>query len=240
MKTEKFTLNEERNVTLTSYIQDLSSEMEHLNARPAVLVIPGGGYYMCSDREAEPIALAFMAEGYNAFVLRYSIKEDSIFPNPLDDACKAISFIRENAEKFNIIPDKIAAIGFSAGGHLCAYLSNTEGYRPNASILCYPSILDSMAPVLFNHDMTNLNELVTKDTPPTFIFSTCKDNVVPIMNSVKYMEALAENEVPFECHIFENGAHGLALAKNATGAVNKEASQWVRLCLDWLNNMFNF
>lgn len=240
MTTEKFILNEERNVTLTSYIQDLSPELKALDKRPAVLVLPGGGYFMCSDREAEPVALAYMAEGYNAFVLRYSILEHSIFPNPLDDACKAISFIRENADKFNIIPDKIAAIGFSAGGHLCAYLSNTEGYRPNASILCYPSILNSMAEKLHNHENTNVNELVTKDTPPTFLFSTSDDNAVPIMNSVKYIEALAENGVPFEVHIFEKGQHGLSLAKTATGYINETAAQWVRLSLDWLNKTFEF
>ena len=240
MQTEKFILNEERNVTLTSYIQDISPEMKHLDKRPAVLVLPGGGYFMCSDREAEPVALAYLAEGYNAFVLRYSILEHSTFPNPLDDACKAISFIRENAEKFNILPDKVAAIGFSAGGHLCAYLSNTEGYRPNASILCYPSILDTMSEKLYNHEPTNVNELVTRDTPPTFVFSTCKDNLVPIMNSTKYIEALAENDVPFEAHIFENGQHGLSLAKNATGYVETIAAQWVRLSLDWLNNEFDF
>lgn len=240
MLTEKFILNEERNVTLTSYIQDSSPELSLLDKRPAVLVLPGGGYFMCSDREAEPVALAYLAEGYNAFVLRYSILEHSFFPNPLDDACQAISFIRENEEKFHIIPDKIAAIGFSAGGHLCAYLSNTEGYRPNASILCYPSILDSMGEKLHNHDMTNVNELVTKDTPPTFLFSTCADNLVPIMNSVKYIEALAENSVPFETHIFQNGGHGLSLAKKATGYIEETAAQWVRLSLDWLNKIFEF
>ena len=240
MKTEKFVLNEERNVTLTSYIQDSSHELKSLDKRPAVLVIPGGGYFMCSDREAEPVALAYLAEGYNAFVLRYSILEHSTFPNPLDDVCKAISLIRENAEKFNIIPDKVAAIGFSAGGHLCAYLSNTEGFRPNASILCYPSILNSMSEKLYNHEPTNVNELVTKDTPPTFLFSTCNDNAVPILNSIKYTEALAENGVPFEIHIFEDGVHGLSLAKKATGYINSTAAQWLKLSVDWLNKTFDF
>lgn len=240
MKIETITLNAERNVTLTSYIQDLSPEMKHLDKRPAMLVLPGGGYYMCSDREAEPIALAYLSEGYNAFVLRYSLNEDSVFPNPLDDACKAMAHIRENAEKYHIYPDKIAAIGFSAGGHLAAYLANTEGYRPNASILCYPSILDSMADVLCNHDKTNLNELVTKDTPPTFLFSTSEDNVVPIINTVKYAEALANNGVPFELHIFRKGQHGLSLAKTATGMIDDDAAQWVKLSTKWLNDTFDF
>lgn len=240
MKIEKFILNEERNVTLTSYIQDISPEQKHLDKRPAILVLPGGGYFMCSDREAEPVALAYLAEGYNAFVLRYSILEHSTFPNPLDDACNAISLIRENAEKFNIFPDKIAVIGFSAGGHLAAYLSNTEGYRPNASILCYPSILNSMAEKLHNHESTNVNELVTGDTPPTFLFSTADDSLVPIMNSVKYAEALAENSVPFEVHIFRSGSHGLSLAKKATGPINEDAAQWFKLSVKWLSDIFEF
>ncbi len=240
MNIEKIILNEERNVTLTAYIQDLSPEMKTLDTRPAVLVFPGGGYYMCSDREAEPIALAYLAEGYNAFVLRYSIKEDSAFPNPLDDACAAMKHIRDNADKYHIFPEKIAVIGFSAGGHLAAYIANTEGYRPNASILCYPSILDSMADVLYNHDKTNLNELVTKDTPPTFLFSTSDDSVVPIMNTVKYTEALTENGVPFELHIFRTGQHGLALSKKATGVVNDDVAQWLKLSVNWLNAIFEF
>lgn len=237
---EKYIINEERNVTLTSYINDLSPELQKLNKRPAILVLPGGGYHICSDREAEPIALSYLAEGYNAFVLRYSLKENSFNNNPLDDACKAMAYIRENAEKFNIFPDKVAAVGFSAGGHLCALLSNAEGFRPNAAILCYPAILGSMGEKLYNQDTRNLNELVTKDTPPTFVFSTSEDETVPIMNSIKYLEALAENDVPFESHIFRKGCHGLALAKNVTGIYEPDAAQWQKLSVSFLNAVFEF
>ena len=119
MITEKICRSE--NVTLTTYLNDVSPEMPYLNVRPAILVIPGGGYSMCSDREAEPIALEFMSKGYNAFVLRYTLKQD--FPAPLDDAVWALKLIREKADEFHIDPTKIAAIGFSAGGHLTAALS---------------------------------------------------------------------------------------------------------------------
>lgn len=237
---EKYFISEERNVTLTSYINDLSPELPALNKRPAILILPGGAYYMCSDREAEPVALSYLAEGYNAFVLRYSVMEHSLNGNPLDDACKAISYIRENADRFNIYPDKIAAIGFSAGGHLCALLSNTEGFRPNASILCYPAILSIMGDSLYNKDFRNLNELVTESTPPTFVFSTSEDGLVPIINSVKYIEALAENNVPFETHIFTKGCHGLSLAKTATGIIDNDAAQWHKLSVNWLNSVFEF
>lgn len=110
-------------VTLTAYLPTASDEMPNYKTRPAILVIPGGAYMMCSDREAEPIALSFLAKGYAAFVLRYSVgKGAAKFPRPLNDAEEAMELIISNAAEWGVEPEHIAAIGFSAGGHLCAAL----------------------------------------------------------------------------------------------------------------------
>ena len=209
-----------------------------------MMLISGGGYQnLCDGVWVDRFAEYLTARGVQCVKLVYRTPRPKglpIWQTAWEDGQRAVRCVRSEAKRRGYDGEKIGVLGFSAGGHLCAYLSNTEGYRPNASILCYPSILDTMSEKLYNHEPTNVNELVTKDTPPTFVFSTCKDNLVPIMNSTKYIEALAENDVPFEAHIFENGQHGLSLAKNATGYIETIAAQWVRLSLDWLNNEFDF
>ena len=156
-KIEKVTLFEDKpNVTLTSYIAGTSGEMPFNDKRKAILVIPGGGYGFCSDREGEPIAHYYMAHGFNAFVLRYSVhtkETDATWPAPLIDASAAMKYIRDHAEEFHIDPDYVFVVGFSAGGHLAASsIVRQEVYGaandaidqmphvPNGAILCYPVI----------------------------------------------------------------------------------------------------
>ena len=119
MNTEVLTLNEERNVTLTTYIQDCGEGFGCVAKRPAVLILPGGAYQMCSDREADPVAFAFAKAGYHAFVLRYSVMDDCTWPNPLNDYEQAMTLIRSHADNWHIYEDKIAVIGFSAAGNRC-------------------------------------------------------------------------------------------------------------------------
>ena len=98
MNTEVLTLNEERNVTLTTYIQDCGEGFGCVAKRPAVLILPGGAYQMCSDREADPVAFAYAKAGYHAFVLRYSVMDDCTWPNPLNDYEQAMTLIRSHAD----------------------------------------------------------------------------------------------------------------------------------------------
>ena len=134
------------------YCLDNSEEIVPDRVRPSVLVIPGGGYEMTSDREAEPIAMQFLAAGYNVFVLRYSVKP-SVFPVALLEAAEAMKRIRDHAAEWHVDADAIAVIGFSAGGHLAANLATSasddviaaHGYdpdrvRPNGLMLSYPVI----------------------------------------------------------------------------------------------------
>lgn len=242
MDTQIIQLTNDPQVTLTTYILDSSPELCNANTRPGILIFPGGAYINCSDREAEPIAMAYLAEGYNAFVLRYSLGEKANFPQPLTDAETALTCIRNNAEKWHVGPDKIAVCGFSAGGHLAAALGTMGTVRPNAMILGYPCILGSMGDKL-NVSIPSCEKYVDKDTPPAFIFSTSNDEIVPVKNSIAFAAALEAAGIPFEIHIFQNGCHGLSLAKGVTSSglkrnVNPDVAQWLGLSLNWLENIF--
>lgn len=242
MFTETYNLTDDPDVTLTTYISDISEEMKYASTKPAVLVIPGGAYKFCSDREAEPIALAYLAKGLNAFVLRYSLNDKAAFPTPLNDAEKALRFIRDKADEFHIYPDKIAVCGFSAGGHLAAAVSTMSEEKPNACILGYPCILDSTSPILAK-PVESLDRYVTPNTPPTFIFAARDDGCVPIKNSLIYADKLDENGVGFELHIFSHGDHGFSLANDTVCdkhwlKICRQNSYWLDRSAEWLKEIF--
>lgn len=241
MRSEVIYLNKEKEVTLTTYLLDDSREFTNIKVRPAILVLPGGGYTMCSDREAEPVALSYVSEGYHAFILRYSIGDNAKWPNPLNDAEKALELIRANSKDWGIDPDKIAVIGFSAGGHLAAALSTIGRIKPNAIILGYPCILEEIGAILAN-PVPGLDDKVSHTTPPTFIFTTRDDSLVPARNTIRFMEALDKACVPFESHIFYSGAHGISLAKPHTSSgfihnVNRNIAQWFEMSVEWLKQV---
>lgn len=244
MLVKTYNLTDDPDITLTAYIPDISEEMKNMKIKPSVLVLPGGAYKFCSDREAEPIALAYLAKGFNAFVLRYSLNEKSAFPTPLNDASKALKFIRDNAAEFYTDPQKIAVIGFSAGGHLAAALSTMSDDKPNACILGYPCILSSTSPILAS-PVESVTDYVTDKTPPTFIFAASNDGAVPIENSLSYAEALNRNGISFELHIFEDGDHGFSLGTDVVCA-SKEAQErckpntyWLDRSVQWLKKLFS-
>ena len=242
MKIENIILNSERNVTLTVYIPDISDEMPNMKVKPGVLVLPGGGYNYCSDREAEPVAFEFMAKGYNVFILRYSLKEHAAFPTPLNDAAEALTLIREKASEWHTAPNKIAVCGFSAGGHLAAALSTMSDVKPDACILGYPCILYEIGKIL-PHPIPSLEKYVTPATPPTFISSAADDDLVPIENSLEYAKALTENKVPYEMHIFAKGGHGYSTSSNVVTVKErrdyvKGTLSWIPMCINWLDDLF--
>ncbi len=242
---------DDENTYLKAYIcQDMPNGFD--NRRKAILVIPGGGYsHVCDDREGDAIARAYLSKGFNAFVLRYSVKPYASDFRPLIQAATAIKYIRENAEHFSINPDKVFVVGFSAGGHLAAssgVLWNhpkikealgdaPEGIgRPNGMILSYPVIsagekahkgsIDNLCgdenASAEERAVFSLENQVDKTTPPAFIWHTFSDNCVPVENSLYFATALRENNIPFEMHIYPDGWHGLALATPETLGGKKE------------------
>lgn len=231
--------------------------------RRAVLILPGGGYHFVSAREGEPIALKFLAAGMNCFILWYSVAPDAVFPTALRQAARAMTVIRGRADEFGIDPAHVAVMGFSAGGHLAASLgvlwndpcadigAPARETRPDALALSYPVITSGVLAHRgsFDHllgdtrgdggalDFVSLEKRVHPDVPPTFLWHTGEDAVVPVENSLLFAAALRENKVPFEMHIFPNGGHGLALADEETGSVQKRCQAWVPLCIEWLKGL---
>ncbi|PWW34315.1 MULTISPECIES: alpha/beta hydrolase [Paenibacillus] len=230
------------NVILTAYLLDSSPEMPNIKQRPAVLVLPGGGYRACSDREAEPVAMAFLAEGYQVFILRYSLNQHAVFPRPLNDGEEALTLIRANSADWSIDPQKVAVCGFSAGGHLAAALGTMGSTRPNAMILGYPCILEEMSDI-FPAPVPGVDQEVDELTPPAFLFHTFDDRRVPVQNSLAFADALNRKNIPFEMHIFPTGTHGLSLARPLTSSglqsmVEPVVAQWFGLCTRWVSSVF--
>ena len=230
------------------YVQARSKELT-MPPRPAVVIFPGGGYDYTSDREAEPVANAYLAAGYSAFVVRYAVGVDAKHPHPLLDAAAAVALLRARAEEFYIDPHKIAVCGFSAGGHLAAHIGTqwhlpllretlggeSADFRPDAMVLCYPVISGIRSPHL--HSFLNLTgpdpaqetlarlsceESVDGRTPPAFLWHTANDTCVPVENSLVMAGALAKAGVPVELHVFPNGLHGLSVCTYETAAGGSE------------------
>ena len=238
MKTEVITLNEKRSVSLTAYLQRVGGEFAGLTRRPAVLVIPGGGYHICSEREADPVATAYLRSGFHAFILRYSLNEQARWPNPLEDYEQAMALIRDRAEQWHVIPERIAVVGFSAGGHLAACAATMSQNRPNAAILGYPVICaDSVRDYV--GDAPDAAAAVDERTCPCFVFATRTDNLVPVDNSLSMINALCRNDIAFESHIYSNGPHGMSTGEAFLNPQNYCARypDWVSDSIGWLTDV---
>lgn len=219
---------------------------------PAVLVLPGGGYVQIAPHEGAPVARWLNSIGLAAFVLRYRVAPCR-HPAPLMDAQRAMLQIRAGAEVWGVDPARVAALGFSAGGHLAATLATADAElarlpgeeagssRPDALVLCYPVI--SFGP--HRHD-GSLRALLGDDppaseaaalsaelrvgptTPPTFLWHTADDEAVPVENSLLFASALRAHRVSFALHVFPHGRHGLGLADELP-----DVGRWKLLCADW-------
>jgi acetyl esterase/lipase len=226
----------------------------------AVVIFPGGAYAgLATNLEGRQIANWFNARGFRAFVLRYRLSSEGyLLPVPLLDARRAIQTVRAKALDYHIDPNRIALIGFSAGGHLAALAATqpVEGTpeaadpvervssRPDFLILGYPWIGAISSDTshlsyckLFNV-MNRCEELrkayspdlfVTQKTPPTFWFHTENDETVPIEQGLRFYEAEVKAGVKAEAHIFENGPHGVGLGKG-----DAALDQWPALLEIWL------
>ena len=224
-----------------------------------VIVFPGGGYGCRADYEGEPVALGYNKAGIRSFVLEYRLSPYH-YPAILCDAQRAVRWVRYHADELKIDPDKIAVLGFSAGGHLasCAMTVYDRGLdcgdeidrvscRPDAGILCYAviSLEDE-----YTHEGTknvmlreteNPDELekkltgylnVTGDTPPAFLWHTAGDNAVPPENSLIMAQALAKSGIPYELHVYMEGDHGLGLCDGIPGN-----DTWHTLSSIWLKKL---
>jgi acetyl esterase/lipase len=225
-----------------------------------MVVCPGGGYAGLAAHEGEGYAHWLSSQGIAAFVLKYRLGSSGYrHPRMLEDAARAMRLVRFHAAEWKLKPDRLGIIGSSAGGHLASTLlthfdaGKTEdadpiervSCRPDMGVLCYAVITmgdethrgsrenllgDNPSPALIQELSNELH--VTRETPPCFIFHTYDDTAVPVENSLEFAAALRRNKVPFELHIYEQGAHGLGL-----GAKSADAAQmhpWTRECKRWL------
>ncbi|MFV0466648.1 MAG: alpha/beta hydrolase [Lachnospiraceae bacterium] len=239
MHSEKIILNEERNVSLTVYLQEVGGEFQHVKKRPSVLILPGGGYQMCSDREADPVAVGYLKAGYHVFILRYSVKEEAAWPNPLSDYEQAMELIRSNEDTWNLYADKIAVVGFSAGGHLAGCAATMSKNRPNAAILGYAVLNEEVK--MCNPSAPEVISKVSYDTCPCFIFASRTDSVVSVANSVQFMNALIEHDVSFESHIYAYGPHGFSTGDTSVQSRDTDMcsriENWVGDSVGWLRDI---
>lgn len=224
----------------------------------AVIVAPGGGYRALSmNKEGRIPANQLNSLGIAAFVLKYRLGPKYRHPIELGDMQRAIRMIRSRAAEWHIAPDKIGVMGFSAGGHLASTAStmfdrgsaaqadaiDRASSRPDFAILGYPVITLSEAWTHQGSRTMLLGEkadasaarslstdtLVSRDTPPTFLFHTNADTVVPVENSVYYFLALRKAGVPAEMHIFKDGPHGVGMPMN-----DAALSEWPNVLANWL------
>ena len=246
MKQERFFLDpSDDRVMLDGYLPDLSrADM------PAILVIAGGGYAcVCDDREGEPIALAFLALGYAAFVLHYRVgKPTDVYPAQLLDASRAILFLRQNAARFSIDPSQVYAVGFSAGGHLCGSLAcafddvtdllgiEKGENRPTAVALAYPVVtLNELPPALSFSRLLNrqdnrytpeeietlsLDLRVNAESAPMFLWHTAEDEVVAPQGTLLLAAACVRHHVPCAMELYPFGPHGASLGSEITAEGN--------------------
>lgn len=254
---------------LFTYFLDSSIEMRPNEKRPVILLCPGGGYEMTSDREAEPMAMQFLAMGYHVAVLRYSVCPVR-YPAALLQVAESVLYLKEHADEYHIDPEKIVVQGCSAGGHLAAnygiawnspFLTKLMGMENDPErlcvaglLLCYPVITsggkaheESFRNLLGEQyeekkEELSLENQVTPDTPPTFLWHTATDETVPVENSLYFFQACLQQGVSAELHIYPVGGHGLSLANEETCRANgigvqKECQSWIGLAQTWLEEI---
>jgi acetyl esterase/lipase len=227
----------------------------------AVVICPGGGYgHLAVDHEGHQIAQWLNSFGVAGFIVKYRHRNSGAgygHPVPLQDAQRAIRIVRSRAKEWDISPDRIGIIGFSAGGHLASSAAThfQESFgapqdaidrvscRPDFAILVYP-VISFTEPFTHTGSRKNLlgakpdpalvqkmsnEKQVTPQTPPTFLIHSWEDKVVPVENSIHFYLALRRAQVPAEMHIVLKGAHGFGLGQKLGGA-----AAWPKLCEKWL------
>lgn len=241
-----------------------NAEANEKRTRPAVIVVPGGGYGMVSKREGEPVAAAFLSRGFQTFILTYLTASDGeyAYPEQLTELAAAADYVKKHAKELHVNAEEVFAVGFSAGGHLAADLAvewqNIEEItgkkldcKPTAVGLSYPVISEKTAYKGSHENLLqgytqeakaellkrlNLDEAVSEQTPPAFIWTTAEDNCVPSENSLMYALQLAKRKIPYELHVYPQGGHGASTCNvEMCGEM-----PWLKRNAHWLDDCASF
>lgn len=244
---------------VTLYIPDVWKEVDEDQTFPCTVICPGGSYWWCSEREAEPVALRMLGNGIAAAVVNYACQYQH-YPLQLLEILAAITYIRRNSESLHIDPERIAVMGFSAGGHAACtaglfwqekLAEDTLGIvhgedKPNGMILCYPVITsgefthEGSMKCLLGDDPNaelvakmSLENQVTENAPKAFIWHTSEDGLVPVENSLLIAAALHKKGIDVEMHIYPRGGHGLSLCDETV--TNRDClDDAAKYCSDWV------
>ncbi len=238
-----------KTATITNYL--VENTTTHL--RPAIIILPGGSYLYTSPREAKPVAVSYNAAGIHAFVLDYTTFQKSKTTTVealIEEVKMAHDYLIKNQKEFQIDVNNIFVVGFSAGGHLAAAVANKYPKLFKKVVLSYPAVNITISDGMFEETEEvrfcrrmfeeNLILGVTKNNPPTFIWHTGEDPVVPIVESINYIHKLNELGVKFEAHFYEKGEHGISIGnrvvqyEDKNSGFNLHASSWVNLSISWL------
>lgn len=233
---------------------------------PTVIIVPGGSYTHIPEQQAEDLALAWVARGYQAFFLRYSFisEKTPLLPNPVIELAQSVAAIHAHATTWHVDLRRLAVAGFSVGGHITALFNDwwseadfnqqahttPEQLKVQAVILGYPVISPDLG---FPTDAATLatwsttpkkiaaDQHVTAANAPTFIWVTANDPLVPVQNALAYAQASLTHGVDTELHVFHNGPHGLALANSVTawkpGTDFPHVAHWLDLATEWLQDL---
>lgn len=227
----------------------------------SVVICPGGGYGIIAyDHEGAQVAQRLNEYGITGVVLQYRLAPKYRHPAPLNDAQRAIRYVRAHAEKLALSPTRIGVMGFSAGGHLASTVSthfdagnpdasdpiDRVSCRPDFSVLCYPVITlqgefahqgsaknllgDQVGNTELLENLSNQTQ-VNGNTPPAFLFHTNEDKGVRVENALGYYAACVKYNIPAEFHVYQNGPHGVGLADGDPGA-----GEWSTALVAWLRS----
>lgn len=245
---------------LTMYIPYVNEDVYADRGFKCVVICPGGGYEYTSVREAEPVALRLAGQGIAAAVVDYSTNGPR-YPMQVLQVLAAVTYLRRNSTDLHIDPEKIAVMGFSAGGHAACsagvfwqedFAEKALGIAhgedmPNGMILCYPVItsgefahrgsfdaLIGKEPPVDLLEKVSLEKQVTENTPQAFLWHTAEDGLVPAENSLLLAMALREKGIPLEMHIYPKGHHGMSLCDETVDRP-ENVTDGAKYCSEWFS-----
>ncbi|GEO69114.1 alpha/beta hydrolase [Levilactobacillus acidifarinae] len=279
MKITKQTLGQGSNaVRITLYQPDDIADFQTAQTRPLAIILPGGGFEFYSQRETEPIALAYLAQGFSAVVVDYRLlSTPPVLPTALWQIGTVVQHFRHHAADYQVAPDRFVLNGFSAGGYLAAVYAGlwagddiayqlscaSHDLRVNALVLAYPVIglrlgwptdQKTWQKLTQGWPAHEADQLVTGQNPPTFIWATQTDELVPVTNTLTYVQALNRAGVPVQSRLYDHGPHGLGLAQAMTAFpqsfkpqdpqfgdayVQPDVAEWFPEMLAWLKRRWH-